>query len=375
MNFCAFLQALTESDFDRVKELVSKDRAIVNCREGPLLLSPLFHAVLQANLPMTQLLLKLGADPNLPNSAEETPLHRAAEDLHEQLAQELIIYSADPNSLNAEQEGPLHIAVLRGGHAMVELLLQAGADPHATSSGKTLVDIAIEKGDFTIEKLLTAYGDNSSVDYGLQTIIEATDEEGSRTLEPTLLGILNSLQDTADNETECSEKTELYGVLKGLGMERHYCAFAAMKVLSVEQAKKADFEVLRGMGLSAGHAIQLLLQLELIASGANFTISYSQSFLQEVRQSEGQDPLKVWLGRRGLGHLYGVLAGAGYRTLDLLVLQMNSKYPLTAELLTEIGVSNQRERALLFRYLLKENRVKGPGASPMNCTGCSCMII
>ncbi len=88
-------------------------------------------------------LLKAGADPNLSNEKDVTPLMAASAAGKVEIATALLDAGADPNLRDKEGRTALMFAAKSGQPALVELLLSKRADPKAVAlDGKTALSIA-----------------------------------------------------------------------------------------------------------------------------------------------------------------------------------------------------------------------------------------
>jgi ankyrin repeat protein len=121
-----------------------KNGANINVRnhEGD---TPLIAAVLDGNIPLTQILLQYGAQANTQEEENgDTALHLASfnrGDPH--LAELLIRYGANIEARNNEGDTPLISAVLQQNVPFVEVLLQHGADMYAKNAeGRSPFDYA-----------------------------------------------------------------------------------------------------------------------------------------------------------------------------------------------------------------------------------------
>jgi len=104
---------------------------------------------------MVELLLQNGANPNLSDNENITPLHYAAMNGYENIVKLLLQNGANPNLSHNENIAPLHWAILKGYLNIAKLLLEAGADPNETTkSGLTSLHIASQKGNMEIIKRL-----------------------------------------------------------------------------------------------------------------------------------------------------------------------------------------------------------------------------
>ena len=102
----------------------------------------LLHAIGLRNDQVTDLLLDRKADPSVGNWLA---FYRAVESGRIPLVQRLLNLGADPNLQEDDELTPLLVAVGRGDLPMVKVLLAAGADPQKTAEqGLTVLDLAIQ---------------------------------------------------------------------------------------------------------------------------------------------------------------------------------------------------------------------------------------
>lgn len=96
--------------------------------------TPLYKAVSGGigNQAVIELLLRRGANPNIPLSDDFTPLYEAAQGgtAMEPVVQLLLQAGADPNQVLTDGFGPLHVACANNAHGMVSMLLRHNANPH-----------------------------------------------------------------------------------------------------------------------------------------------------------------------------------------------------------------------------------------------------
>lgn len=90
--------------------------------------TPLIEAAIVDSLPISQLLLDKGANPNLQDVTGGTPLQWATENHNLALTQLLLQKKADPNSYNFSGQPVLVMPMLRQQNEMKNLLIQSGAD-------------------------------------------------------------------------------------------------------------------------------------------------------------------------------------------------------------------------------------------------------
>ncbi|MCJ1460756.1 hypothetical protein MMC28_011138 [Mycoblastus sanguinarius] len=118
--------------------------------------TPLYQAIQRSRLSVAQMLLDVGADPNIPNWQEQTPLSFAAaegsEEAIEMLLKQPRIALDVPDSL--AQTPPMRAA--NHGHSKtIKLLLTKGANVSCTDfKGRTALSLAAEKGHKIAAKFL-----------------------------------------------------------------------------------------------------------------------------------------------------------------------------------------------------------------------------
>jgi ankyrin repeat protein len=157
------VQAVLEANEEvnkKSKRSVKFQNSMINRREFSGGSTALSMAVIQENEAVVELLLKYGANPNIQNKNEWTPLMYAADKRHKNIAEMLLKHYANPN--NQSREGgtvALHLAILNTDEDIVKLLLKNKADPNVKdSSGWTSLMKAVESKHTGIAESLLNYG-------------------------------------------------------------------------------------------------------------------------------------------------------------------------------------------------------------------------
>jgi len=122
----------------------------------------LFEAVNKGDIEQLKLLISEGADVNIRDQKDMTPLHLTAGNGNTDIASILIDNGADVNT-RIDEYGvtPLHVAAVWGKTAVAELLLAKGADINAqTRRGETALEFAIRNDHPDVLELLLANGAN-----------------------------------------------------------------------------------------------------------------------------------------------------------------------------------------------------------------------
>ena len=122
--------------------------------------TPLYRTVIAGDLKATELLIQVGADPNIQSSLGETPLYQSVEMNQIEHVKLLLKYNSDPNISQNDGMTPLHLAVIKQEVLIVKLLLKYKAKANAKTKlfEQTPVHFAIKGNvDPTILLLLIQY--------------------------------------------------------------------------------------------------------------------------------------------------------------------------------------------------------------------------
>ena len=123
-----FFDAIYNDDVAKVKEMVSeiaKNGQINTARKGT---TPLHLSVLRSNKKIVSLLLDNGADPNVLNIGNLSPLFSCG---NSNIARLLLYNGADPNSRDLFDNTPLHYIIQLGDVKLIKILIDNRADVNA----------------------------------------------------------------------------------------------------------------------------------------------------------------------------------------------------------------------------------------------------
>lgn len=184
-------KAAREGKYKDLKELLDSGKHDVNKATFELV-RPLHESCLAGHFDCTKLLIKYGADINLPNIDGATALCDACSNgcvqtvrfllesgahvnppfllttpIHETVLKDnwtclklLLDYGADLDKNDLHFGTPLHVAAYKGHFVSGAVLLRAGASPNVTKTHQTPLHLAARSQDFGFAKLLLEFGAN-----------------------------------------------------------------------------------------------------------------------------------------------------------------------------------------------------------------------
>ncbi|QJT94622.1 ankyrin repeat domain-containing protein [Wolbachia endosymbiont of Diaphorina citri] len=161
-------------------------------------------AIEKGNEKIVEALLNKGADVNLRDKSESTPLHLAIEKGNENIVNALLAAQGiDVNLRDKSKSTPLHLAIEKGNENIVNALLAAqGIDVNLRDKSKsTPLHLAIEKGNENIvNALLAAQGiDVNLRDKSEQTPLYLAAEKGK-------IGIVEAILAKGPNDIDLPDK-------------------------------------------------------------------------------------------------------------------------------------------------------------------------
>ena len=159
MNSEEIQRACKEGDLKALEIVVTTNPSCINELDPKLGWAPLYRCTVYGIFESAEVLLQLGADPNIQNRLGQAPLHQASENNNVTLIKLLLKFKANPNLQQNDGDTPLHLACYKGYLDIVKLLLDEGADPNITNTvlGRTPLHCACERNNIEMVKILIAY--------------------------------------------------------------------------------------------------------------------------------------------------------------------------------------------------------------------------
>lgn len=125
-----FLQAVRDAKNNDVIEALNKPgQTVVNTKDKGSGEAALHIVARRGDVPYTSFLLQKGADPNIRDGKNNTPMMIASDLGQDEVISTLLIAKANPNLGNSAGETPLIRAVQRRDLALIRVLIAAKADP------------------------------------------------------------------------------------------------------------------------------------------------------------------------------------------------------------------------------------------------------
>ena len=155
-------------------------------------------------------------------------------------------------------------------------------------------------------------------------------------------------------------KEKLLEFLKEIGMQQYGNILISEGFddinLIINQIKEGFpilYDSLKEIGISSpGDRAKILIRMQQVSGGFNFEFPFEQVFFQNNRS------IQKWLHKEKLSKYINNFINAGYQSLELLLIQMASKYKINDKILkNEIHINNEEDRKNILKYL-EENSSK-----------------
>ena len=148
-----------KGDLEVVKYIIEKYRIEPNRPRTENGGTALYQAARNGYSDIVAYLLNKGADPNIANNSNVTPLNAAASNGHEEVVKLLVEKGADPNIIDSYGDSS-HLAAAQRGHwEIVKLLIAKGANIHQqTKQKENLLHIAAKNDKKEVIKYLLEIG-------------------------------------------------------------------------------------------------------------------------------------------------------------------------------------------------------------------------
>jgi hypothetical protein len=377
-----FQRACRVGDLNLIQKAVERSPLSVNRVDANLGWTPLYRTVICGHFEAARYLLEHGADANLSNEQQETPLHQAADHNQADIAEALLQAGANPNLQQQEGETPLHLAACKGNLRVIEVLLKFKANPNLCNSalGRTPLHYAVEYNHPSLIDLLVAHGASLAIQdkRGKQPMDLAVSEDVKRALKsprspspmqlpsPDPFDEIPSISMTSFEKVNLSNDDSTRMTPKDLTPQMDF-RISDDIFKQIEDVQVSSRSIKQSYDAISDKPLATESDEEHSASAAGLYRT------DKFGDSEKQGALRKWLGALRLEEIADVLLDAGYDDIEQLTMQMQSSLPITLEMLKEIGVSLIGFRLRFLASLTEELKPSNPKRAKqdhlMSCTG------
>ncbi|CAG9313745.1 unnamed protein product [Blepharisma stoltei] len=375
-------------DLDAIKRAFKLHPDKLNEKDEALGWTPLYRTVICGHLKGAEYLLKHKADPNIINNLGEAPLHQAADNSQYALAEILLKYGANANLQQNDGDTSLHHAAYRGDSKMVSILLNNKADPNIPNHmfGRTPLHYAADCGHMeSISLMVKAGGDldlkdlhgkspfelaNKEVQDYMKFLQEEMLRESSHPIVTEKPINLNRTENF-EPESEISvikkkaEITPLYNWLEKNGLLEIYdvlCENGFEDLNNIIEQMHSSIPIkkedLSRIGIKkAGLINKFLMKMEEEAG----IMPYSPASAKTIKNSSETQPkisVSEWLESMKLSELKDIFIESGFDDYNTILSLMHSRYPITDQLLVDIGVIKLGHRNRILSKLQEETTLK-----------------
>ena len=161
--------------------------------------------------------------------------------------------------------------------------------------------------------------------------------------------------DKKENNIRKEDKEKLIEFLKEIGMIQYIDLLIEEGFddinLIIKQMNKGFpslYETLKEIGInSPGDIAKILIRMQEISHGFNFDFPFEQVYFKNNKS------IQKWLNKEGLSQYNKNFIEAGYQSLELLLIQMASKYKINEKILKEdIYIINDEDRKKILKSLI-----------------------
>ena len=175
-----------------------------------------------------------------------------------------------------------------------------------------------------------------------------------RTRNQTKLFVNNTFNNPEDIRNKKEEKNKLYEFLKEIGMLHYFDKLISEGFDDIGLIIKQMVEgfpplndTLKEIGIySPGDRAKILVHLQEISNGFNFEFPFEQVYFKNNRS------IQRWLNKEELTKYINNFLEAGYQSLELLLIQMASKYRINEKILKdELYINNDEDINKILKSL------------------------
>ena len=197
----------------------------------------------------------------------------------------------------------------------------------------------------------------------------------------------NSLLLNIKKEISCKE--QLLKFLKQIGMQNYGNILISegfddinLIIKQMSEGFPMTDDTLKEIGIiSLGDRTKILIRIQEISDGFEFDIPFEQVYFGNSKSIE------KYLEKLNMSKYYENFLNAGYSSIELLLIQMASKFKLNEKILEkELLINDEEDRKKILKYLninskkyvaelIKKSTVKRTYSRMVHDTGCNCLIM
>ena len=211
-----------------------------------------------------------------------------------------------------------------------------------------------------------------------------------RTRNTKKLNINHTFNNTGETRNKNDEKNKIIEFLKEIGMQQYTNMLLSegyddidLIIKQMNEGFPSLYDTLKEIGVtSPGDRAKILVHIQEISKGFNFEFPFEQVYFKNNRS------IQRWLNREELSKYINNFIDAGYQSLELLLIQMASKYKINEQILREeLFIYNEEDINKILKslvtnsekyiYQLRKNQNVQRTYSKMvnNNSGAFCIII
>ena len=172
------------------------------------------------------------------------------------------------------------------------------------------------------------------------------------------LNINHTFNNAEEIRNKNEEKNRLIEFLKEIGMQQYTSMLLSegyddidLIIKQMNEGFPSLYDTLKEIGItSPGDRAKILVHIQEISNGFNFEFPFEQVYFKNNRS------IQKWLNKEELSKYVNNFIDAGYQSLELLLIQMASKYKINEQILKEeLFIYNEDDINKILKSLIKNS--------------------